>query len=324
MNRRETVLALMALGATPLASVAQQPGKVWRIGLLSVNSRTPVYIGSLQQGFRDLGYVEGRNISIDYRFAEGNMDRLAAEAADLVRQKVDLIIALSTQATIAAMKETATIPIVFAASGDAIGTGLVKSLSRPGGNVTGQTIIAPEVSGKRLELLQALLPAVARVGVLWNPIDPSRKIEFRETESAAQRLGIKMLSAEASVAAELQGRFTALRDARAEALIVFLDPFTVRERKLIADLSLKIRLPLMAAEGEIVNAGALMSYGPSIPALFHHAATYVDKILKGAKPADLPVEQPTEFELVINLKTAKALGIKIPQLMLLRADRVIE
>jgi putative ABC transport system substrate-binding protein len=324
MNRREAIAAVLVLGAAPLAAQAQPARKVWRVGFLSISTPNPAYLGPLQQGLRELGYVEGRNITIDYRFAAGKMDRLAADAADLVRQKVDLIIAGSTQPAIAAMKETSTIPIVVAVSGDAVGTGLVKSLARPGGNVTGQTIMAPEVSGKRLELIKASVPAVTRVGVLWNPIDPARKIEFRETEAAAQRLGIKLFSAEVSVVADIRSGFTALSNERAEALIVFLDPFTLRQRALIADLAIKARLPLMAADAEITKAGALMSYGPSIAALFRTAAAYVDKILKGATPADLPVAQPTEFELVVNLKTAKALELALSQSLLIRADRVIE
>lgn len=237
---------------------------------------------------------------------------------------MDLIIATSTGAAIAAMKATGTIPIVVVVSGDTVGVGLVKSLARPGGNITGQTLMAPEVSGKRLELLKTAFPAVTRVGVLWNPTSPPQRIEFREAEAAAQRLAIKLLSAEASAVAEIRSRFTALVDERAEALVVFLDSFTFRQRAPIAKLALEARLPLMAAAEEVTEAGALMSYGPSFPALFWHAATFVDKILKGANPADLPIEQPTKFKLVINLKTAKALGVKVPQSLLLRADRVIE
>ena len=325
MKRREAIGALLALGAAPLAARAQPAGKVWRVGLLSINSPSgSVYVSALRQGLSDLGYVEGRNIRIDYRFANGSAARLAADAADLVRQKVDLIVASSTQPAVAAMKETSTIPIVVAVSGDAVGTGLVKSLARPGGNVTGQTVISPEVSGKRLELVKSAFPAVTRVGVLWNPSDPARRIELMETETAAQRLGIKVISAEASEVAELRAGITALNNERAEALIILLDPLTLRERALIAGLAIKARLPSMAAEAAITEAGALMSYGPNLRAMIRHAATYVDKILKGARPADLPVEQPTEFELVVNLKTAKALGLKIPQAVLLRADRVIE
>lgn len=324
MKRREAISALLALGVAARDAQAQAGRKIRRVGYLSIGVPAPAYVDPFQQGMREAGYVEGRNIAIDYRFANLNADRLAADAADLVRRKVDLIVAASTQPALAAMKETRTIPIVVIVSGDAVATGLVKSLARPGGNVTGQTILAPEVSGKRLELLKAALPGIKRVGILWNPIDPARTFEFKDTETAAQRLGINLISAETSAVADFRARFAALGEARAEALIVFLDPFTSKERTRIAGLAIEARLPLMAAEAEIAKAGALMSYGPSIPALFRHAATYVDKILKGAKPADLPVEQPTQFELVVNMKTAKALGIALPQSLLIRADRVIE
>ena len=323
MNRRNAVVALVALSGLPMVVRAQQAVRIWRFGYLSFGARVEVPRQVLR-GLRELGYVEGQDFTIDYRFAEGNADLLSAFAADLVRQKVDVIIAASTQPTIAARKATGTIPIVMVVSGDAVGTGLVQSLARPGGNITGHTMISPEVSGKRLELIKETLPKMTRVGVLWNPTDPPRQLEFRETTSAAQRLGIQILSVEVSEVADLRRKIPALANERPDALIVFIDPFTYTYRVLIAELALGAHLPTMAADRFTTSAGALMSYGPDLADLSRRTAIYVDKILKGAKPADLPVEQPRKFELFINLKTAKTLGITIPQSLLLRADEVIQ
>ena len=323
MNRRDSVVALIALGGLPFALKAQQTTKVWRIGYLSMVAPTDGN-GPLRRGLQELGYVEGRNITIDRRFASGKADLLSALAADLVRQKVDVIVAASTQATIAARNATSTIPIVMEVSGDAVGTGLVKSLAHPGGNITGNTMISPEVAGKRMELIKEVIPKLKRVAVLWNPADPPRQLEFRETTTSAQQLGIPVLSVEASEIADVQRKIPALVNERADALIILIDPFTWSHRALIADLALSARIPTMGADGFTAKAGVLMSYGPNLAELVRHTATYVDKILKGAKPADLPVEQPTQFELFINLKTAKALGVTIPQSVLVRADEVIQ
>ena len=323
MNRRDSVLALLALGGMPFGVTAQQTTKFWRIGYLSIGV-TNDGTAAFQRGLRELDYVEGRNITIDFRFAGGKEDLLSAFAADLVRQKVDVIVTASTQATIAAKNATGTIPIVMAVSGDAVGTGLVKSLARPGGNVTGNTMISPEVSGKRLELIKEIVPKMTRVGVLWNPADPPRQIEFRETTTAARRLGIEVVSVEVSEIADIRRKIPAFINERMDALIVFIDPLTWSNRALIAELALNARIPTMAADGFTVRAGALVCYGPNLVELVRRAAIYVDKILKGAKPADLPIEQPTKFELVVNLKTARAIGINIPESVLVRADEVIE
>ena len=322
---RERLTVLLALGllVAPLVAAGQPAAKIVRVGSLGVTPPVPSTTEAFRQGLRELGWVEGRNLSIEFRDAGGKPERLADLAAELVRLKVEVIVARGSQATGAAKRATSTIPIVMSASGDAVGTGLVASLARPGGNVTGLTFIAPESSGKRLELLKEALPGATRVAVLWNPADPPRKLELRETEGAAQRLGVKLLSVEVEGPEDLERRFSTIAGERAQALIVFTDPITTAHRKRIADLAIKSRLPMISGFSEYAEAGALMSYGPSLPALYRRAATYVDKILKGAKAADLPVEQPTTFELVINLKTARALGLTIPQSLLARADQTI-
>ena len=290
----------------PLAAEAQQGGKAFR------------------QGLRDLGYVEGQNIAIEYRWAEGRFERLPDLAAELVRLKVDVIVSVVTQASLAAKNATRTIPIVMVAAGDPLGSGLVASLARPGGNVTGPSSMLAELAGKELELLKETVPNVSRVAVLWNPANAVWQAQMlRATEVAARALGLQLQLLEARGPDELEGAFAAMTRERASALLVQVDVIFALHARRIADLAAKRRLPAMYGSREHVEAGGLISYAPNVPDVFRRAATYVDKILKGAKPADLPVEQPTKFELVINLKTAKALGLTIPQAVLIRADEVI-
>ena len=328
MNRREAIIALVALGAVPLGAAAQQAVKVHRIGLLAgtlvVGTRT---VEAFRQGLRDLGYVEGRNLVIEYRDAEGKLERLPALAAELVALKVDLIVAPSTPAVLAARQATGTIPIVFIGAADAVTSKLVTSLARPGGNVTGLSNVASELVGKRLEQLKQTVPGVSRVAVLWQPGELDERAEkdyLKAAEVAARALGVRLQFVAARGPEDFDRAFSEMTTARAGALMVL--PFSMfrNERRRLLDLAAKNRLPAMYPEREYVDAGGLMAYGANLADLFRRAATYVDKILKGAKPGDLPVEQPTKFELVINLKTANALGITIPQSVLLRADKVIE
>ena len=329
MDRRDTVLALLALGVAPFAAEAQQSAKFARIGYLTsslgVNPHLPE---AFRQGLRDLGYVEGRNLVIENREAEGKADRLPVLAAELVALKVDVIVAApGTGGPRVAMQATRTIPIVFIAAGDPVGSGLVTSLARPGGNVTGLSNLAPELVGKRLELLTQAVPGVSRVAVLWFPGalgERTDKDMLKEAEVAARGLGVRLQFVEARDPADFDRAFSDMTRARAGALTVLPSNMFLREHRRLVDLVAKNRLPTVFPWREVVDAGGLMSYGANQPDLFRRAATYVDKILKGAKPGDLPVEQPTKFELVINLKTAKALGLTIPQSVLAHADEVIQ
>jgi len=328
MINRRTFLCGLTLGtlSAPLAAKAQQPGKVARIGVLSFGSATP---GShideaFRQQLRELGYVEGQNIVIEYRWAEGRAERLPDLAAELVRLKVDVIVAGGTPPPLAAKHATRTIPIVMAAAGDPVGSGLVASLARPGGNVTGLSTFTPELAGKRLQLLKEVVPGVSRVAVLWNAANPYAVLNMRETEAAAQTLGVQVQSLEVRGPDDFENALPAAIRGRAGALIVVDDPLTFAYRMRIADFAARNRLPAMYGFREFAEAGGLTAFGANLADLYRRAATYVDKILKGAKPSDLPVEQPTKFELVINMKTAKALGLTIPQSLLLRADQVIE
>jgi len=329
MDRRSTVLALLALGAAPFTAEAQQATKVARIGYLANNPATSPYLReTFLQGLRDLGYVEGRNLVIEYREAEGKADRLPALAAELVALKVDVILAAGSTLTARVAKEaTTTIPIVFAAVGDPVGSGLVTSLARPGGNVTGLSSFGAELVGKRLELLKQAVPGVDRVAVLWFPGalgERTDKDMLREAEAAARALAVRLQVVEARGPADFDRAFSDMTRARAGVLTVLPANMFLREHKRLVDLAAKNRLPAVYTSREFVDAGGLMSYGANQPDLFRRAATYVDKILKGAKPGDLPVEQPTKFELIINLKTAKDLGLTIPQSVLARADEVIQ
>jgi ABC-type uncharacterized transport system substrate-binding protein len=325
------VILMLVLLAAPPAAEPQQPPKVPRIGmLLTFSSEEPEVRGGLdpfRQALRELGYVEGRNIAIEFRSAEGRVERFPALAAELVRLKVDLIVAGATPQARAAKQATATIPIVVMVMHDPVKDGLVASLARPGGNVTGSTFLAPELTPKLLELLKGAVPKVSRVAGLWHPGahgERTRQDMVKEAERAAGALGVQLQLVRAEAPNDLDGAFFAMARGRADALIVLPSPMFYGERRRIVDLAAKHRLPAMYNAREYVDVGGLMAYGASLPDLYRRAATYVDKILKGAKPADLPVEQPTNYELVINLKTAKALGITIPPSVLARANEVIE
>jgi putative ABC transport system substrate-binding protein len=328
-TRREFIGTLAGtLVAAPLAAEAQQAAKVARIGYLTINvAAAPHLPEAFRQGLRDLGYVEGRNLVIEYRDAEGKVERLPTLAAELVALKVDVILVPGTLPALAAKQATRTLPIVFANVGDALTSGLVESLARPGGNVTGLSILAPELVGKGLELLKQAVPGVSRVVVLWTPGGvPERtgKDMLKEAEVAGRALGVRLQFLEARGPADIDRAFSDITRARAGALTVLGSAMFFNERRRLVDLAAKNRLPAVYPWREFVDAGGLMSYGPNFADLYRRAATYVDKILKGAKPGDLPVEQPTKFELVINLKTAKALGLTIPPSLLQRADEVIQ
>ena len=330
MIDRRTFLAGMGtvLLAAPLAAEAQQAEKIARIGWLGNSPAASPHLGdAFRQGLRDLGYVEGRNVAIDYRFAEGKLERLPALAADLVALKVDVILAATVLAAVAAKQAIKTIPIVFAAVADPVGSGLVTSLARPGGNVTGLSVLAPELIGKRLELLTQAVPGVSRVAVLWEPGSGGERTDkdlLKRAEVAGQALGVRLQFVEARGQADFDRAFSDMTRAHAGALTLLPSPMFFNEGRRLVDLAAKHRLPAVYTGREFVDAGGLMAYGPSIADLYRRAATYVDKILKGAKPADLPVEQPTKFDFVINVKTAKALGLTIPPSLLGRADEVIQ
>jgi len=282
------------------------------------------HLEAFRQGLRELGYTEGQHLVIETRHAAMRPALLPDLAANLVLSKVDVIVAAGDPAIYAARHATSTIPIVMVAGADPVGSGLVASLARPGGNLTGSSALSPELSGKRLQLLTEALPGVSRVAVLWNPADPAKALDVRETQAAGQALGVQLQLLEVRGPEEFESAFAAMTRDRAEALITLGDPLTVSHRMRIVDLAAKSRLPTMYDVREFVEAGGLMAYGPSLPDLFRRAAAYVDKILKGAKPGTLPVEQPMKFELIINLKTAKALGLTIPQSVLFLADQVIQ
>jgi len=309
--------------ALTLPAEAQQAGKVYRIGALRIDSVSgeSANLEAFRQGLRELGYVEGKNIIIEYRYAEGKLDRLPELAAELVRLKIDVILAAGTQTTTAAKQATATIPIVAAGTGDLVGTGLVASLARPGGNVTGSTRMSTDLSGKRLELLTETIPKASRIAVLFHGTDDRR--DLAETETAAPHFSVKIQPVEIRNPNEFQSAYTAMARQRADALIILMGAFTSVHRTQLLDLAAKNRLPSMCEASVWTNSGCLMSYGPDQPHLYRRAAYFVDKILKGAKPADLPVEQPTKFELIFNLKTAKQINLTIPPNVLARADRVI-
>jgi putative ABC transport system substrate-binding protein len=314
------VILSVSLTLAPLASEAQQATKIPRVGLLDYTA----FWDPLRQGLRDLGYVEGQNIALEYRRSEGRSERLPDLAAELVRLKVDVIVTAGTPPTQAAMQATTTIPIVMVSIGDPLRTGLVASLARPGGNVTGNTILGAELAGKRLQLLKDILPNFSRVAFLWNPANASQIPHFDEIQAAARVLGLRVQSVEVRDSTEFESAFLKMMRDRPDALIMTADAMHQLHLAWIVDFTAKRRLPAMYQTKEYVEAGGLMSYGASQADLFRRAAVYVDKILKGAKPADLPVEQPSKFELVINLKTAKALGLTIPPSVLGRADHVIE
>lgn len=328
-NRRKLVIALGA-GAVvlPLHAFAQPKAKIWRVGFLSQRSR-PVSLdaeiyGAFPRGMRELGYIEGKNLVIEWRFAGGDTELLPNLAAELVKLKVDVIVAGGAPATGAAQKATTTIPIVMGNIGDPVGDGFVKSLSRPGGNITGLSTIVTEVSVKHLELLRAVVPKLSRVAVLINPLNASDSMILEQINGAGYTTGVKVVPIEASNPGQIEAGFGAMKRARTGALIVAADELFDAQRDQLAKLAIANHLPTIFSNRELAEAGGLMSYGQDLTKHYQRVATYVDKILKGAKPGDLPVEQPTTLELVINRKTAKALRIKFPNSIMLRADKVIE
>ncbi len=323
--RLAAVLALVALAA-PLAAEAQQAGKAPRIGVLSTLSAAfaSPYIEVGRQGLRDLGYVEGQNIVVEYRFAAGRGDRLLDLATQLVRLNPDVIVVVGDRAVDAVKKATNTIPIVMVSAGDPVRSGFISSLARPGGNVTGLSSLLPELNAKELALLKEAVPKASRMAVLWNPNSSGGVLGFKAMQVAAQQLGILLQSLEVRAPEELERAFTTMVQGGAGGFVVLTDPLTFSRRGEILALATKHRLPGMYEVREFVDEGGVMSYGPSLRDMIRRAPIFIDKILKGAKPADLPVEQPTKFELVINLKTAKTLGLTIPQSLLLRADQLIE
>jgi putative ABC transport system substrate-binding protein len=324
MNRRDTVLTLLALGVAPHSAFAQQPGKVWRVGYLSPGTGPNDFHDAFREGLRDLGYVEGRNLLTEYRWAAGKEERLPELVAELVALRVDIIVTVATQAVVAAKRATSTIPIIMTAPTDAVASGLVASLARPGGNVTGLTFLSTDLAGKRLQLLRELLPKVTRVAVLsYKGIAGGTQLMLEKLEVASRQMGITLVVRIENEAAALAGAFEAMQRERAQAVFVQSTPFTSDNRKRIAELAMQHRLPAMIESRAFVDAGCLMSYGPNLLEMYRRSAHYVDRIFKGAKPADLPVEQPNKFEMVINLKTAKALGLTIPQSVLAQADEVI-
>jgi ABC-type uncharacterized transport system substrate-binding protein len=327
VKRREFITLLGgAAAAWPLAARAQQPGKLPTIGFLVPG--TPLTDSQRHAAFvqrlRELGWTEGRNVAIEYRWPEGRNDRVAEIAVELVQIKVDVIVTTGTPAALAAKQATSAIPIVFAAAADPVGTGLVASLARPGGNVTGLSLQQADLAGKRLELLREVIPAVRRLAILANVGNPNAVPEMGEVRAAARTLGLEVAVFEIRRTEDIAPAFEALIKDRSEALYVVGDPLLTTNRIRLNTLALGARLPTSYANRESVEAGGLMSYGPNFPDLFRRAAEYVDKILRGAKPADIPVEQPTKFDLVVNLVAAKALGLTVPPTLIARADEVIE
>jgi putative ABC transport system substrate-binding protein len=318
-------LALSLLVA-PLAPEAQQAPRIPRIGFLASSNDRSVqsFLAAFQQALQALGYVEGKNIVIESRYAEGEFARLPDFATEFIRLHVDVILTEGAPAAHAAQRSTTTIPIVIGNAADPVGTGLVASLARPGGNITGLSMMSPELMGKRLELLKEIVPSASRVAVLLNPANPTPPLQLQELQAAAPPLGVTLLPWEAKDANDIERAFTAMQAEQVEALIVIGDPLFGPHSRRIGALAAQSRLPTIYAQRSFVETGGLISYGTNFDDLYRRAATYVDKILKGAKPADLPVEQPTKFELVIKLKTAEALGITIPPTLLFQADEVIK
>jgi len=326
MRRIGLVILAAILTLAPVAGEAQKTGKVHRIGFLGNSTATleANLVGPLREGLRELGYVEGQNIVIVYRWAEGQYERLPILVAELLDEKVEVIVTAGTPATQAVKKATTLVPLVMVAVGDPVATGIVASLGRPGGNITGLTSISEDLEGKRLELLREVLPTISRVAVLWNPDNQSLVAELREFRAAAQVLRMTVQALEVRTPGDLEETYKAIIRARPGALLVMADRLFLHNRQRLMDFATKQRLPGVYAYRELVEAGGLMSFGPSYPGMHRRAAYFVDKILKGAKPADLPVERPAKFELVVNLKAAKALGLTIPPSLLLRADEVIQ
>jgi len=325
MDRR-VFLVTAGIGAmlVPAVSRAQKADKVHRIGCLTLRDGPRNVDEAFRQGLRELGYVEGRNLTIEYRWAAGQAERLPEMAAELVRLKVDIIVGAANPPIEAAKRATSTIPIVMTVVSDPVDTGLVRSLAHPGGNVTGLTLMTAELSGKRLQLMREIIPKAARIAVLTRAVAAPAPFFLEQMRSAAQQMGIQLLVQSANAPEDLPGAFAAMQRERAQGLLVPISPFITNNLTRILELAAQHRLPAMYETRGFVDVGGLVSYGPNTVEMYRRAAFYVDKILKGAKPADLPIEQPTKFELMINLKTAKALGLTIPPSLLGRADEVIQ
>jgi putative tryptophan/tyrosine transport system substrate-binding protein len=326
-NRRKLIVALGASAlAAPLRIYAQPVKKSVVVGILGVQDQPSAepLLSAFKQGLQELGYVEGKNLTLQLRFADGKLERVPGLATELVTLKVDIIVSVGTVTTIALQKATSTIPIVMANTFDPVGTGMVKTLARPGGNITGLSSLGGDIGGKHLEMLLGVAPKLSRVAVLLNPGNQSNPLLLKSIQSAALKTSAEILPLEARTAPEIENAFSAMTQGKAGAVIVARDGLFISQARQISELALKNRLPSISEQSEHAEAGGLMSYGVNQREQFRRAATYVDKILKGAKPADLPVEQPAKFELVINLKTAKVLGITVPKEMLLRADEVIQ
>jgi putative tryptophan/tyrosine transport system substrate-binding protein len=322
MKRREFITLLGGAAVWPVTAGAQHAGKMWRIAFIT-QAETNIY-EALFERLRELGYVEGQNIIIERRYAEGRAEKFQEFAAEMVRLKADLIMTITTPAALAAKNATTTIPIVIPTAIDPVGTGLIASLARPGGNITGGAVLTGEMAAKRLELLKEVVPSLSRTAVLWNSANPANALAWRETQGAARALGVTLQSHEVQGPKDFEIAFARTAEERPDALFVLDDALTIQYRKEIADFAMQKRLPSVFAAKDRVEAGGLMSYGPRYSEMMRHAASLVDKILRGAQPANLPMEQPTTFELVINLKTAKAIGLTVPPLLLSRADEVIE
>jgi putative ABC transport system substrate-binding protein len=303
---------------------AQQAQRVFRIGVLSPGMPPPGPLEALRQGLRELGYEDGRNIAIEWRFAGATNERLRDIAEELVRLKMDVIVAINTQASLAAKQATTTTPIVIARVSDPVRTGLVASFARPGGNITGLSNFSDELSGKRLGLIKEIVPRLSRLAVLWNAGNPGIEVSVREMERASPQFGVQLHTHGVKTVDDVRTAFEGVKRERASALFVFDDVLMTTHKRQILDWAAKVRLPVISQYAELAEAGGLMAYGPNIPDIYRRAATFVDKILKGAKPAELPVEQPTRVELVVNLRSAKALGVKIPDSILARADKVLQ
>jgi putative ABC transport system substrate-binding protein len=324
--RRRITLLLIAFAAAPMARAQSQAAtKTFRIGVLAFGTpRTAPMAQLFLQALRERGYVEGQNTTVEYRHAEGNVDRLPALAGELVRSPVDVIVTEGNAAALAAKRATPSIPIVMAAAGDPVKGGIVSSLAQPGGNVTGTTLLHPELSAKRIQLLKEAAPAITRVAVIWNPNSPASADIVRETESAARAMGLQVQAFEAGSPSQVDGALRAAVAERTHALITVGDGMLWTQRARIVDFAIQQRLPAMFPDREFAEAGGLMVYGPNAADSVRRAAALVDRVLKGAKPADLPIEQPTQMDLLLNLKTAKALGLTLPHSLRVRADRVIE
>lgn len=326
MKRREfiSILCGTVAAALPLRASAQQPSKVWLIGFLGAAPPTPAMLSALREGLRERGYLEGQNLSIDVRWPKGPLEQISDVAAELVRSGVDIIVAWASPSVFAARRATATIPIVMVGVGDPVGLGFVAGLARPGGNVTGVSTVSLDLSGKLLELLTEIVPGIKRIGVVRNPNNPAVATILRETTEAIRALGMQIEVVDAVAAEDFERAFTYLSAQGVRGVLLLPDPSIIEHRVRIAELAQKMRLPTAFQRQENVDAGGLLSYGPNLNDQLRHAAVYVDRILKGARPGELPVEQPTKFALAINIKTAKALGLNVSPSLLARTDDVIE